>query len=85
MANTFTEDANSPLVVGNSQCRFGVYNATDGVGSSVASGLEYIYNGSATPKSATTGNLTINANVDGDFGVLSAVSGDTFYVRIWGR
>ena len=87
MANSFTENAHSPLVVGNSKCRFGVYTAADGAGSSVASGLDYIYTGQMSQKSATTGGntLTINANVDGDFQVLSGTSGDTFYVRLWGK
>lgn len=87
MANSFTEDAHSPINMGNAVCRFGVYNALDGAGSSVASGLEYIYAGQMCQASATTGGntLTVNANVDGDFQVLSATSGDTFKVMLWGR
>ena len=86
--NTFTQDANSPRVDGNANTVFGVYTAADGAaGSSVASSLEHIYHAQAAPKSCTTGGytITINANVDGDVQILSATSGDTFYVKIDGR
>lgn len=89
MANTFTLATGiDPLGnVGNMKLAAGVYDALDGAGSSVASGLEYIFAGNATPKSSTTGGttLTVNANVDGDFQVLSATSGDSFYVMLVGR
>ena len=89
MANTFTiNQACDPQGCGtNFRQVWGVFTAGDGTGSSVASGLEFIYGGQATQKSATTGGntLTINANVDGDFQVLSSTSGDDFYVNLWGR
>lgn len=90
MANTFTADAGvDPMTVqGNARMVAGLLTMTDGgAGSSVASGLELIYGGACTAKTATTqmGGAVFNSNVNGDFKVQSCSSGDTFHVVLWGR
>ena len=90
MANTFTADTHiDPMTVtGNMRMVAGTLTMTDGgAGSSVASGLDYIYGGSVTAKTATTqmGGAVYNSNVDGDFKAQSCSSGDTFHVLLFGR
>lgn len=89
MANIFIQDSRIPkgTISGNMRQVMGVLTMTDGpAASSVASGLKHIWGGSATPKSAATGGvgLTCNANVNGDFKVMSCTSGDTFQVVLYG-
>lgn len=89
MANSFARDSHIPRgsVMGNARVVMGVLSMTDGpAASSVASGLEHIWGGTVTGKSAHSGGVTLtcNANVPGDFKVLSSTSGDTFQVVLWG-
>ena len=89
MANTFT--AETECVMGNTRVRFGILTMTDGsAGSSVASGLDSIYNALLNPLTANSFsqyppvNVAINSNVKGDFKAVSAGSGDTYRAAIWG-
>ena len=89
MANTFTVETHvkPSTVVGNMRTVIGTLNSADGgAASSVASGLDFIYGGTATKTSATTaGNLIINSNVNGDFKITSAATGDAYLVMLNGK
>jgi len=90
MANSITPyeglPANSTMGAMKFMC--GQMDWDDGAGgSSVASGLEIIYGGSVTAKSASADlqSYTFNSNVNGDIALGTAASGDDFYVTVWGK
>ena len=89
MANTFTVETHvSPsTVAGNMRMAIGTLNSADGgAASSVASGLDVLYGGTANKASATTlGALVLNSNVDGDFNVTSAATGDSYHIVLFGK
>lgn len=89
MANTFTADFECNM--GNTRMRAGTLTMTDGsAGSSVASGMDLIYGAVMNPKTANSFSqypatvLAINSNVKGDLKAVSAGSGDTYHVMVWG-
>ena len=82
MANTFT--AAFTQVSGSKYMLAGKATFTDGAGQ-IASGLQYVEGISVCPGTAQTAieEVIINSS-NGDFGVNTCASGDTFHVVLWG-
>jgi hypothetical protein len=95
MSFTFTrEAAKKTEVQGSSRVVWGIVvaDATSGIISKQALGLNYIYGGAITPKTVTTGGFkaifnatTASASSNGFVNIASCASGDEFYVYVNGR
>ena len=86
MANTFTADnqIDKSTVFGNVRTVAGVLTMTDGPGG-VDVGLDSVFGGAITPRTAATGGFGIKYNTSGNVRVYSCASADTFNVFVFGR